>query len=428
MPELESESFTKSKMPEPRKESARRDGREYDVIVFRTAVTPTRAGKIRLGPASMLFDAVIPRARPNRPRSLRDFFGDDFFNDPFFGGLGAAERRKATAEAVELDVKPLPAAGKPENFSGAVGKFTLTAEGTPKEVKVGDPLTMKLTVSGKGNFDRMNAPVIRDPAGWRSYPPSARFNPEDDISSRGTKTFEVAVIPETKKTAMPQFEFTYFDPDAAKYVTLISNPAPIKVTGEAPTPPAPVASSTGSKAAVQRPSEPAPAPTPSPAADILGIRYDGGKQASFTPLYEQRWFWLVQLVPLAALGALLGRGLWKRNLAAERANTLRKQKQAEIARLHRERSRGEFLEAAMRVIQIDTALRTGQEPAAVDSSAACRSRQLDEETGAAVEEIFTARAELLYAGHGTGDNGQISPADRERLLAAVSRFEKSHGR
>ena len=117
MPNLEGEGFTKTKMPEPRQERARRDGNEYDVLVFQTAITPSRAGKVNIGPSELPFQAQIPRAQPNRRRSPFDsFFGEDFFNDPFFGGFGAVERRVAKAQAVELDVNPLPVAGRPELF------------------------------------------------------------------------------------------------------------------------------------------------------------------------------------------------------------------------------------------------------------------------------------------------------------------------
>src|ERR1700679_2660026 len=105
---------------------------------------------------------------------------------------------KATPKAVELTVKPLPVAGRPADFAGAVGNFELSADGSPKRVKMGDPVTMKIKVSGQGNFDRVTAPVLKEPDGWRSYPPSNTFQGDDDIATRGTKIFEMAVIPEVK--------------------------------------------------------------------------------------------------------------------------------------------------------------------------------------------------------------------------------------
>lgn len=425
MPTLEGEGFTKTKMPEPRQERARRDGNEYDVLVFQTAITPSRAGKVKVGPSELPFQAQIPRAQPNRRRSSLDsFFGEDFFNDPFFSGFGAVERRVAKAQAVELDVKPLPVAGRPESFSGAVGEFSISAEGTPKSVKIGDPLTMTISMNGQGNFDRMGAPVLVDKSGWRTYPPSNNFKPEDDIGLRGTKTFQVAVIPETKKTQMPRFEFSYFDPVKEKYVSKTTDPAPLTVEGSAPPAPSPVparpAESTPQPSALQSGAE-------APMTDILGIRYDAGKPRSFTSIYEKREFWLAQLVPLAVLLGLGAMRAFRSSGQAREIAALRREKSAQMTRLQRETGRAEFLDAAARAIQLDTALATGQKPGAVDALAACRSRQLDPGTVEAVQQIFDSRAELLYAGNGHGSE-PISATERDRVLAAISQFEKSHGR
>ncbi len=232
MPTIPGEGFTKQKLPEPKQERGTKDGREVDVLVFRTAITPSKAGKIALGPIEVPYIAQVPRAQRNRPRGLLD----DVFGDPFFA---VNQRFKARVEAVEVDVKPLPAAGRPENFSGAVGQFTFNATGSPNRVKLGDPVTMKLAVRGRGNFDRIEAPALLESAGWRTYPASADFKADDDLGIAGTKTFSVAVIPEVKKTAMPAFAFSYFDPTAENYVTLTSEPERLEVEGTVP--PAPVA-------------------------------------------------------------------------------------------------------------------------------------------------------------------------------------------
>jgi hypothetical protein len=424
MPELKGEGFTKTKMPEPRQERARRDGREYDVLVFRTAITPSRAGTVQIGPADLLFQAQIPRARPNRRSPLQDFFGDDFFNDPAFSGFGAVERRKATAEAVNLEVKPLPAADKPASFSGAVGKFTLSGQGTPNDVKVGDPITMNHTVAGRGNFDRVNAPVLKDSEGWRTYPPTSNFQPDDEVSYRGAKSFQVAVIPEARKTAMPQFEFSYFDPDTEKYVTLTTEAASLTVKGTPAAPPQRVRKAEPAPG----PEQPAPeAPAPATSSGLLGLRYDIGAARSFHPVYEKRWFWLLQLVPASLLLGAFARHYWARSAAARHAADLRRRKSAQLSKLHHEKSLPGFLEAATRVIQLDTAIATGQDPATVDAIDACRSRPLPSETSRCIEELFQARAELLYAGAGPSSS-RVDPVERERFVTAVHEFEKQHGR
>jgi hypothetical protein len=425
MPELEGEGFTKTKMPEPTREVVTRDGREYDVLVFRTAVTPSRAGKVKIGPADVVFNAVIPRAQRNRPRSgFDDDFFQDFFNDPF-AGMGRTEQRKATAEPVELTVKPLPTEGKPGSFSGAVGSFAMSVEGTPKSVNLGDPVTMRIRLTGRGNFDRVNAPVLSEPKGWRTYPPTSDFKPEDEVSYRGTKNFEMAVIADEKKTAMPQFEFSYFDPDAEKYVVLKSEPAALLVQGEA-RPSAPAPAPIRAKVAPQE-APPAGQPEPSGATDILGLRYDLQPASSFTPLYLRPVFWWIQLIPAAALLLLIASRFRSRpSAAAARAASLRRERSALRARLQRESSTADFFDAAVRAVQLETALRTGQSPDAVDAFTARRSLQLSDETAAGVDQIFNAHAEMRYAGT-VAENGHVSETERSRVLHTLTDLEKSHG-
>ena len=181
----------------------------------------------------MVFHAQIRQQTPrrDRPRSLlEEMLGDDPF-DPFFART-RVQRLTAQAQPVNLEVKQLPAADRPRNFSGAVGSFTLSAEGNPQRLKVGDVLTMKLRVSGRGNFDRVNAPEISDETGWKVYPAKGEFKPEDELGMSGVKNFDAAVIPETVKSEMPRYEFAYFDPEAEKYVTLTAGGAPLQVAGQ----------------------------------------------------------------------------------------------------------------------------------------------------------------------------------------------------
>ncbi|MEA3212990.1 MAG: hypothetical protein QOE70_6047 [Chthoniobacter sp.] len=422
MPTINGEGFTKQKFPEPRPQRMRVDNREMDVFVFRTAISPGKAGKIPVGPVEISYIAQVPRAQRNRPRSVFDMFDDNVFGDPFFA---VNQRFKGRADAVELEVKPLPAVGRPQNFSGAVGQFTFSAEGSPQRVKIGDPLTMKLTVSGRGNFDRIEAPVLSDPTGWRVYPPSTNFKAEDDIGVSGSKTFDLAVIPEASKTAMPQFEFSYFDPAAGKYVTLKSEAKPLVVEG---TPPKPVVPPVSPEPQPETRPDASAVPPPEP-ADILGLRYDAGNgRATFEPLYARRGFLLAQLIPLAALAALLLSRFWRRDPDAGRASAWRKEKALLLGKLRAdELPEQEFFETAARVVQLDTALASGRTPGSIDAAAACSSRQLDAEIVNGIDRIFTARAALLYAGGETATT-RLSGEERREVLANLAKFEKGHAR
>lgn len=418
LPDLGGEGWAKQKMPEPRSDQVERNGREYDLLTFKTLVTPSRAGKLTLGPSEIQFRARVPRA--DRSRGAFDPFGS-IFNDPMFSAM---QDMKAKAPGVEITVKPLPQAGKPADFSGAVGTFQFSAEGIPKQVKIGDPITMKLRVAGKGSFDRVTAPVLSDTAGWRTYPPSSTFQADDPLNFTGAKTFEMAVIPEAKKTAMPEFQFSYFDPAAEKYVTLKSEPGPLAVEGDTLPAPKPVASAENNAPA--EPKEPAEAPRPD---DILGLRYEQDAPQSFAPLYERREFWYAQ----GALGVvLLGLVAFKLrrppNVALRQRAALQQEKDAVWRRLRSsELGYVDFFDAAARFAQLETALKTGRPVAGIDSTTVRSSAQLDEQAAETIEEIFSARAEVHYAGGG-GGGGQVSAAERERVIGALKQLEKGHAK
>src|SRR5207249_2280366 len=87
--------------------------------------------------------------------------------------------------------------------------------------------------TGRGNFDRVNAPILENDRGWHKYPPSSKFKQDDDVGISGAKSFETVISPNEKKQAVPPFVFVYFDPAKEDYVTLRSEAAPITVEGGA---------------------------------------------------------------------------------------------------------------------------------------------------------------------------------------------------
>ena len=291
MPSIAGDGFTAAKLAQPTQTQVERNGRSCVLLTFRTVITPSKAGSISIGPATVEFMAPAPRAAPARRNSpFDDFFGDNFFNDP--GGVFARrEPRKVISEPLELTVKPLPAQGRPANFSGAVGKFSISEEGSPSKVKIGDPITMKVKISGTGSFERVTAPQIADAAGWRSYPATSSFRSDDASGYRGEKTFEQAVIPEVKKNAMPVYDFSYFDPSAEKYVTESTKGLALETEGE----PAPATPPPAPAQPQQHASQPQPQAPPTQITDIHGIAYDLGQRLSFEPLYRTPGFLFAQL-------------------------------------------------------------------------------------------------------------------------------------
>ena len=292
-PTLAGEGLTSQKFTEPRQDKVSKDGRTFNLVSYKTAITPAKAGNLSAGPAQLQCLMQLPRPRPALPRGF-----DDFFNDPF-GAFAVTQRVLLKSDPASIEVKPLPTADQPKTFEGAVGQFSLATKVNAQKVHLGDPVTMTLKVTGRGNFDRVSAPRIIEESGWRSYPPSSVFKEDDIVGISGTKTFEMVVIPDEKKTQLPAVQFSYFDPIVKKYVTLTSDITPIVVEGQNP-PVVAQAPAPGSHVAA----------TPEAVAnatDIHYIRTDAARWGkSFDPIYYRRVFWAAQLAPALALLGFIG--------------------------------------------------------------------------------------------------------------------------
>jgi BatD DUF11 like domain len=422
-PEIKGQGFTTTKLDQPRQTMETIDGRTYVVRIYKTAISPVHAGKFDIGPAEVKAIITIPR-RPTRPRSrsrspfdlfnLDDPFSDPFFNDPF-GVFGERREINVKSSPVSLNVKPLPP-NAPSTFSGAIGNFTMTVNAGPKNVQVGDPITVKAMISGRGNFDRTNAPVLEDTRGWHTYPPSAKFKQDDDVGMNGEKTFEIVVSPNEVRKTIPALVFSYFDPTKDRYVTLRSEPIPIQVRGGAVT-------SAPTVAAQPIATAPAATPTAPPKPeDILYQLSQFGRVESFAPIYMQRNFWLAQLIPFVLLLGFIG---WKikqarnDNRAARRLAALQHES-AELLRKLRRRDLPpeEYFSDASRAVRIKTALARNIDPNSVDAEMAASVFDLDESSRTQLRRLFERSDELRYSGRPNGGQA-TSPQDRRDVLDLI---------
>src|SRR6266498_5610728 len=309
-PEITGQGFTAQKLQQSGENEETVDGRLYHVVTFKTAIAAARAGKFEIGPVKAKAQVVVSRSRRSpRTRSPFDLFNmDDPFSDPFFANplsqFGERREIEIKSEPVTLEVKPLPT-GAPPGFSGAIGNFTMATDAKPNSVQVGDPITVTSTISGRGNFDRVGAPVIVDERGWHKYPPSSKFAKDDEVGISGTKTFETVLSPNEKKQSLPVMELVYFDPVKEQYMTLRSDLIAINVEGGAVAGASPAAVLPGSTPHGKA-TKPTTATKPQ---DILYQLTERPKVVqSFAPLYARLAFWSAQLIPLLALLGLIG---WK---------------------------------------------------------------------------------------------------------------------
>jgi hypothetical protein len=132
------------------------------------------------------------------------------------------------SSATRVEVLPLPTEGKPGNFTGAVGEFQVSSDVSPASVSAGEPLTLRLHVSGAGNFDRVDTPMFDHLDNWKTYPAKSSFTPSDAVGNEGVKLFEQPLIAaQPGEQSIPGLEFSYFNPNTRRYE--LAQTAPIKV-------------------------------------------------------------------------------------------------------------------------------------------------------------------------------------------------------
>lgn len=185
-------------------------GRMYNTVVWSQYVLfPQQTGKITI--PSITFEGVVAQ----RVRNLDPL--DAFFNT---GSAYTEVEKKIQTPAIEITVEPLPV--KPANFSGAVGRFTLNSELSPKEVKSGEALTLKITVEGTGNMKLIKTPEVDVPKDFEVYDPKVTDNSHLTTSGmEGSKTFEFVYVPRNPgKYTIPSVPFIYYDLDSQSYKTL----------------------------------------------------------------------------------------------------------------------------------------------------------------------------------------------------------------
>ncbi len=200
------------------------NGRNYGTAVWRQYVLyPQRTGKMTV--PSINFEALV---------EFHNTSMDPF--DIFFGGgsLTQTVKKQIKTPALELDVKALPTP-RPENFNGAVGKYTFSGTLTPQNLKSNDAATLRLVVSGHGNMHLMKSPVVKFPKDFEIYDPKQEDKTiHTSQGAKGTVTYDYVVVPRHGGTYdIPPVEFCYFDPDKQEYQTLKTEPYHVEVAKSA---------------------------------------------------------------------------------------------------------------------------------------------------------------------------------------------------
>ncbi len=397
-PELAAEGFTVGPLGRPTESRAAVSNRVYMVVTFKAAVSAARTGTLTLGPA--ICAAAVPVAPASRSRVNPGFpFDRDPFED-FFGPRVQMQNMQIVSEPLAVRVLPLPATNAPPDFSGAVGRFQMAVEASPTNVAVGDPITVRVRLTGRGPLEALRLPDWKWPD-FKLYPPTSRVETADPLGLEGAKVFELVLVPQKADLReLPALTWSYFDPDEKAYRTLAGMPVPLVVR------PGP----SGGGTALSSPSA-GPGANPDAQAeppDIAPIRlHPGILEPASPPLLGQPWFLLLQLAPIALWLGLRIRRLrhdqWHRNprlrrqrdvsrLVADGLLDLR-----QMAELNQAES---FYAALFRLLQEQIGERIDLPASSITESVIeehLRPRAVPEETCALLHDLFQKCNQARYA-------------------------------
>jgi hypothetical protein len=297
MPQLSAEGFALGQSAQPAQTTTTVDGIGYNVVIFKTSITAAKAGTVALGPATCDLNLRIPLAG-SRQRDPFDPFS-------FFGPRVQLRPTTLNSGTVSLRVSPLPSENVPPTFNGAVGQFQLHVTAGPTNLAVGDPITIRARISGRGSLDRLTLPEQADWHDFKTYPATSSVETANPMGLDGAKVFEQVVIPQNHEIkALPAFQFSFFDPNQKNYRTLTKPAIPLTIRpGNAS--PVPILSLTNAVTA-----------SPPPVADdIVHIKPRLGSNEGTTLLIQQPWFLSLHAIPVLAWLALLAHRKRKESLA-----------------------------------------------------------------------------------------------------------------
>ena len=217
-PEIKNEGFTFTDSAAQRSVKTYNNKRYNEALVPNIAL-PLKIGRLQLGPVDVGINIVVRR---------------DFFR---------VQTRpvKVHVPVSEINVLPVPTAGRPASFTGAVGSYAMNVTASPTNLTAGEPITLSINISGSGAIENVKLPSFEGWADFKVYPPNSNLNYQNRLTSTGNRTFEQVVVPEKADLPqIPEIHFSFFDPESKAFRTLRHPPIPLTVTPGAKVTAAPV--------------------------------------------------------------------------------------------------------------------------------------------------------------------------------------------
>ena len=193
------------------------DGQIYNSALLRKfVIIPQQEGQVKIDPAEMVCLVNI-RVSPSGT-SIFDGFFDDY----------RTVRKKVSTGPVTVDVSPLPA-GAPASFGGGVGSFTISAKLSRDSLKTHEAASLMVTLAGKGNISLLEAPKVKFPPDMEVYDTKVSEK-VDKGGLSGSKFYEFPFIPRSHGDfVIEPIQYSYYDVNQGKYVTLQTPPIPVSV-------------------------------------------------------------------------------------------------------------------------------------------------------------------------------------------------------
>lgn len=396
-------------------------GESYSVLNWNGLLTGISAGTQQL---RFRLDTVLYVQSRNRQRGVAGggLLNDPFFRDPFFDNFFGSYTKKPLrlmTQKLPFEVLPLPAKGRPADFNGAVGNFTMKVEAQPKEVEVGEPITLTIKISGDGDLDRVTPPRFPANPAWKSYQPTSRIEQSEKI-------IEQAIVPKSDTiTAIPAISLSYFSPETKDYVHLPGRSIPIKV--HASTLQNSSSPGTGQPEKVASPPAPVPEQTNSPEpgkprqnggelvspSQLVPLKLQPGSfSKNIRPMVRSSWYigtilFLVILVCIAVVYRLIG----SRFHNHQTSKNLRRTQLDQLERLKKLRDDGkdrEFLFLSRDFIQAHLGRSWGREPGSISLT----DLQTRLQPGSSLIALFEAAQAVAYGGE-IPDDAQLNSWHQE---------------
>jgi hypothetical protein len=387
MPQLKAEGFTLGQFAKPMQTGTVVGGVHYNLAVFKMSAAAAKPGNLALGPAECHLTVLIPVGN-QRQRGFFDLFGPRMQQRP----------TTLQSDPQHIRVLPLPSENVPETFAGAVGSYTLSFSAGPTNLAVGDPLTVRAQIRGRGLLDAVSLPPQPQWRDFKAYDANSKVESDDPLGLSGTKTFEQVIIPQNHEiTQLPPLQFSFFDPEARTYRTLTGPAMRLSIRPSVSAAAPPILTNA-----------PSPGEPPPETADIVHIRarLDGVAMAQ-PALIQQPAFLALQALPLLAwLGLMIVR---RRREALANNPRLRRQREVsqriqrglrELPALAAERKTEEFFATVFRLLQEQLGERLDVPASAITEAIIeekLRGRGLADETLAELHELFQACNQARYA-------------------------------